>query len=268
MPGTWEDLPPRRRLPVFRHLLAGNESEALRLALNIPRRHWRKFHENDKSALRQKCQWADLKPSAAPHFDTIRHKGLTLHAPGSGFQNCTCLEFPISDEYLQSYLDGGDPEMLLLLFATLWREPEPDGTLALRREDKRVPLHSRAEVAERAKRLKGLPVEYPFAALLYFTGVKEMVSRMFGKWLFQQEEVPLPEADGEMPREAPPKPEGDPLGWWGLYMDKAAGDPTRLQAILHSNFLEFCLMEMRHRKLVQEMETRQRMASPNWGKTE
>ena len=270
VPEDWAGIVPRRRLPVFRELLRGNESEALRLALNIPPGHWRKFHETDRAALLQLCNWTGLAPSATPHFDTIRHKGLTLHAPGAGYQNGTCLEFPIADEYLRFFLDGGDPEMLLRLFATLWREPEPDGTAALRREDKRMPLHSRAEIEHRAQHLHNLPFAYQVDALLYFTGVKAMIGRMFGQWLFEGSGDRGQGADGpdtELVSEAPPKKEGDPLGWWGLYFDRADGDPSRLQAILHSSFLEFCIMEVRTRKRLQELEMKHKMSSPNWGKT-
>lgn len=269
VPENWTDIAPRRRLPVFRELLRGNQSEALRLALNIPAGHWRKFHESDRAALLQMCKWTDLEPVTTPHFDTITHNGLTLHAPGADFQNGTCLEFPIADGYLQSFLDGGDPGMLLYLFATLWREPEPDGTTALRREDKRVPLHSRAEIGQRAQHLHNLPFEYQVAALLYFTGIKEMVSELFGKWLFEQEEDPLPGApDGEIPVEqtTAPKAESDPLGWWGLYFDLAGGDPVKLKAILRSSFLECCLMEVRRRKRLKQLEMKHRMTSPAWGK--
>lgn len=245
LPEAWEGVPAGRRFAVFGEMVKGRPGEAVRLACQVPARHWHRIGPMDRAAILRRCPWAKLDPAPKCHFDVFRHNGLELHAPPGNFAAGTCLEYPIADEYLSAYIGTQADEQLLLLTATLFREADPDQGAALRREDKRVPLFSRAEVEERAKRLEGLPLEYQLDALMYFTGVKKFVATAFAS-LFQ--------SSGK-------EKEADPLGWFGLYMDKAQGDPKKYGQILHSNFIEFCLMEVRQRRQAREAYMRQRMQS-------
>lgn len=171
------------------------------------------------------------------------------------------MEFALADEYLGEVMAGKETS-LKYLTATLLREMDKDTATAMRREDLRVTLHGRMEVEERAKRQKRIPHEVHLAVFIYFIGVKQLIHRLYGEWLFQAPEEP----DPDNPQSATPQ-SGDPLGWWGLFMDAADGDVQKLDAIQQSNLHNFCTMEVRKRKQNKEAEMRSRMAAPDFGQS-
>lgn len=266
LPQSWNELAQGRRLLVFRALLRQGEEEALRIALRLGRRTWAMLGEADKGAIISACaKWLNLEPNPVPiiqsfnppileSFPSSPNKYL-LAAPN--FVNGSCMEFALADEYLGDVMAGKETS-LKYLTATLLREIDPDTATAMKREDLRVTLHGRMEVEERAKRQQRIPHEVRLAVLIYFIGVKKLIHRLYGEWLFAQPQEPVPGAE-------PAPVQGDPLGWWGMYMDAAGGDVQKLDAIQQSNFHNFCTMEVRRRKQQKEAEMRSRMAAPDFG---
>lgn len=263
LPDDLKAVVPHRRIFVLRALL-GAEGDAgkvaaLKIALDLPARIWRMLTPSHIADLLDRMPWLDLKPAPVPPVDDFEHDGIRYFFPAENFENGTCLEYPVADEYLAAFALDGNADALRKLTATLCREAEPDAATALRCGDQRVKLHSRAEVDARAARLEKLPIEWQMCALFYFVGVKTLVHRMYGAWLFQQ-----PETDEEgQPIEEAAQSNG--LGWWGLYMDSASGDVQKLDAIEQSNFHTFCLMEVRRRKQQKQADMANRINSPDFG---
>ena len=261
LPMGLKSIEPQRRIFVLRQLLA-NEGDAgkvaaLKAILALPERTWRRLSPAHVADLLDRLPWLDIAPSPVPMVDWFEHKGARYFLPAANFENGTCLEYPLADEYLTAYAADGSESALRRLAATLCREATADTAEALRRGDPRVKLHSRAEGDARADRLAGLPSEWQVVVLLYFAGVKLLVHRLYGAWLFQQ-----PEEDGEEKEAAE---QGDGLGWWGLYMDAAGGDVQKLEAIEQSSFHTFCLMEVRRRKQQKQAEMAHKLQSPGFG---
>ena len=122
------------------------------------------------------------------------------------------------------------------------------------------------EVENRVQRQRKLPKEVHIASLLYFAGVKILIARLYGDFLFSKPEEPDTTLDGQPTQPEQPASKPDPLGWWGLYMDSADSDVLKLDAIQQFNFHNFCTMEVRRRKHAREAEMRMRMGSGDWGK--
>lgn len=260
-PQTWAEMPVQKRFSCFSFLaknpdLSG-KIEALRMACRLPRRIFYRLSPEVISELLDLAPWTNLTPSAIPVFPSwplSRFRPNQYLMPADNFANGSCMEFALADEYLNSYFEG-DENALPLLTATLLREPDKNRAEAVRREDLRVQLFGRMEVEERAKRQKKLPDEMHLNSLMYFAGVKMLVHRLYGRYLFEQ-----PDED-----EHPQQRQKDPLGWWGVFMDIADGDVQKLDAVQQSNFHNFCTMEVRRRKAMKEMEMKQRLSSEDFG---
>mgnify|MGYP000420317261 CR=1 FL=1 len=262
LPTGWKDLDAARRIFIFKTLLSNNNPETARLAaleqlLGLPRAVWLNLAPADISTMLEAIPWLNVAHSAAPIFPEFKHRGRVFHCAADNFENGTCLEFPLAEEFARAFLSTGDATALLNLTATIFREKDADTAAALRRDDIRCPLHSRAEIIERSKKMHGIDDAFQYAGLLYFVGVQSLINRLYGKELFEKNDEP--DEPGE-------KPAADPLGWWGMYLDAADGDPVKLEAIHHSNFHQFCLMEVRRRKQHRDAIQKQKMASSDWGK--
>lgn len=223
LPEHWEDVPVRRRRHYCRLLLS--ENGVRRVAqhlLRLPAWAIRALSPNQVAALEKALAWMQPKPDCVHlPFPSFRHHGQVYHLPKPKGENLTCIEYPMADEYFTEFLEQERDSALLLLCATICREENTDMAVVLRKDDPRIPLHSRAEVRDRAERLRGLPAEYQNAVLLYFAGLKEYINRTYGPWLFDDED------DGEEPQEEPtpdpkkPAQKGPDFGWWGIYQDVA-----------------------------------------------
>lgn len=272
LPQSWNELAQGRRLLVFRALLRQGEEEALRIALRLRRRTWARLGETNKGAMLAACPWLNFEPNPVPIIQSF-HPPILQGSPNkyllsdANFVNGSCMEFALADEYLGEVMAGKETS-LKYLTATLLRELDPDTATAMKREDLRVTLHGRMEVEQRAKRQKRIPHEVHLAVFMYFIGVKKLIHRLYGEWLFQKPEEPETSLDGsEIPTPKSEIEKGDPLGWWGMYMDTAGGDVQMLDAIQQSNFHNFCTMEVRKRKQQKEAEMRSRMSAPDFGQS-
>lgn len=269
LPETWSEIPPRRRLKCYR--LVVNDARAglrqvLALCLRLPAWALRAMRAEEVAALTGALAWmtpaADCERLPFPNFE---HGGVTYHFPRPKGENMTCIEYPIADEYYMQFVQGKDDTALLLLTATLVREEHPDQGRALREEDARVPLHSRAEIAARANRLRAAPTEYQVAALLFFAGMKEYVHRVYGPHLFDQDDEE-PGTDSEEEHNEPEnndEQEDAGFGWWGILQDVAeAGLFGTMKEVYQANFHEVCMYLVR-----QQIKARQMRAAMKPQKT-
>lgn len=184
----------------------------------LPRRLLSRLSPLDLGGFAQSLGWAEARPDcvqlAVAEFE---HRGQRYVMPAPKGSNLWCIEFPLADEFYQQFTEGEQEGALLLLLATLAREPLADEAEALRRGDVRVPLYDRAEVQARAGRLEGVPYEVTMQALLYFAGLKTYVHEMYGAWLFD-----APEGDDDEDAEPVADSSGLPdFGWWGVFQQVA-----------------------------------------------
>lgn len=263
LPESWEEIPDGRRLSVVRELfrqdgIAGRVA-ALRVMLGLPRAIWLNLTPDQIADLLDRTPWLSADPSPIAMLPFFILKGKVYTLPANNFTNGVCAEFPLADDYLSDFLKKGDTNALLKMCAVLCREENPNFEEVQKRGDLRVPLQSKASIERRARRFAGLPEEIQLAVMLYFIGVKLLVNRLYGEWLFAK-----PSEEEEISGK---KPKSDPLHWWGLFMDAAEGDPTKLEAIHQSNFHNFCTMECRRRKQRLDAEMKRKMESPDFGKS-
>lgn len=265
LPDSWSELPAARRLRVLRTLVRTPDPFVARMgavkeALSIPNSLWQILAANEIIRIMELLPFLTADPSPTPMVDVVGYKGQTYAMPKSNFENGSCIEYPLADEYLMQFINTSDALPLRRLCAVLLREVNTNVSEGLKVGDMRMPLHSRAEVEARAAHFAALPNDILIATMLYFVGVKQLIVRLYGSWLFN-----LPDPDAEPDTELP---KVDSLGWWGMYMDASGGDPTKLEAIQQSNFHNFCLSLVRQRKAVKEAAMQSRLNSPDFGQPE
>jgi hypothetical protein len=207
---------------------------------------------DDQCALYEALAWMALNPSATPAVRSFAHRGIAYHLPEENFRNGRAIEYPLADEFYTKFLETNNESDLLKLTATLCREAKD--TIA-QEGDIRVPLTTRSEIEQRAARMKGLPVEYQMATLLYFSGVKALVHKTYGKVLFEQE------TEGE----DVPQKKGSLFGWWGIYMDLAE-NITNLDKVYQMNFHTVCLMLVKKKKDADDREMQIKLQNKDFGK--
>lgn len=252
LPSGWQEVPEHIRMRIVR-LMAAQENQitgkvlALRVLAKLPESVFRALEPDHISDLLGVLPWLELKPDTTPLFSMFRHKGIAYHFPMDKFANGACIEYPMADDAYMQYVESKDKQHLVLLAAVLCREENPDAPDAAKRSDIRVPLFSKVEAEARAIRLKDIDETLLLTVALYWAGIKQFIYTLYGKHLFV---VPDEDADANT---SPPPP--DPLGWWGRYMDAAAGDLTKLDSILQLNFHTFCNNEVRTRqRAIQEAQ--------------
>lgn len=184
----------------------------------VPRRWRRMLTPMDFAALAAQLDWthaeAQCEQVAIPHYT---HRGQVYVFPKPKGPNVSGVEFALCDDLYKQFSDG-DTDALLTLSAAIWRERDTDAAAALRRGDERVPLVSKEEAEARAVRMAKAPAEMHLQALLWFAGLKLYVHRVYGKWLFEEEE----EDDESLTPDPSPQERGTPnFGWWGIFLDVA-----------------------------------------------
>lgn len=211
----------------------------------VPRR-WRKMlSPMDFAALAAQLDWthaeAQCEQVAIPHFT---HKGQVYVFPKPKGPNVSGVEFALCDDLYKQFSDG-DTDALLTLSAAIWRERDTDEAAALRRGDARVPLVSKEEAEARAVRMAKAPAEMHLQALLWFAGLKLYVHRVYGKWLFEEEEEDDEEPDNEQPATNSQQPN---FGWWGIFLDVAeAGVFGRLEQVYQTSIHDICIYLVKKR---------------------
>lgn len=232
--------------------LAAQRAMVRDLLGKVPGRIRHRLSGFDFASLAMNLSWTEATPQCdsvpIPNFS---HRGRSYVLPSRHGENLTCLEYAIADEYYKAFTDG-DAGALALLVATLCREEDPDAEAALRRGDKRVPLHDKAEIVARAERLRDAPHEMQLQALLYFGGMKTYMHRVYGKWLFEQPE----EEEEDSGIEASKKPRGPDFGWWGMLQQVAEGRVFgNIKDVYQASLHEVCVYLVRKRLQEEQAQT-------------
>lgn len=245
LPERWEDVSDRRRPHYYRLLLSENglRSAAIQL-LGLPAWAIRAMKPDQWAALENALSWMSPVPDCAKlPFKQFAYNDITFFFPGQKGENISCLEYAIADEYFTEFVSQDRDSALLLLCATICREGHRSRAERLRRDDQRAPLHSRAEVIERASYLRGLPVEYQMASLMYFAGLKEYVNKTYGPWLFDDDDADEEYQPKKNENSPPPAPN---FGWWGVYQDVAeAGLFGTIEQVYQASFHDVAMWLVR-----------------------
>lgn len=260
LPEHWNDVQPdahRRRWWRWAMTLPPEAAQRAMVRDLLPRWVRLRISALDFAALAHLLSWtkaeADCDVVPVPSF---QHKYVTYHFPKPKGENLVCIEFPLADEYYQQFLDDNANERALMcLLATLAREQNYDTEAVLRQGDARIALHSREEVEARADRLRGVPGEYCLQALLWFAGMKGYVHRVYGPWLFEQED----EEEEDAPSGSPEGGEnaGSPnFGWWGIYQGVAeSGVFGTISQVHQAAFHDVCVYLVRKRVEAEAMRS-------------
>lgn len=182
--------------------------------------------------------WMQVNTHDAPLVPHFRHRMKRYEFLHTKFSNGKALQYPMADEFYQQFLSSEDREPLYLLLATLCREPGLYDQ----------PL-TRTEVEARAKRLAKLSMEIPTLAIMYWSGVKHYIDKVYGPWLWPRPELDEDEEEANEPQEEPSL-----FGWWGIYMDIAeAGVFGNLDQVHQTNFHSICMYLVKKKKAEQDM---------------
>ena len=240
LPESWNDVPAARRLAWLTWWITDPSTAAERITrhcVRLPRRVWSAMAPADRAALVAALEWTEPKPDCqAPPISSFRHRGRTYLFPRPKFENGTCIDFALSDDYYSQFASTGDPVWLMRLCATLCRERKRNRKQALTSGDERVSLRQKEEVEDRVRRLKGLSPVILVAALMYFAGVKQYVSKVYHV-LFDKPPEDMPADDTQ-----PDQDSGGPkFGWWSVFMGLANHDVQAYEALLQRRFNLICV---------------------------
>lgn len=246
VPTGWIDLGNKRML-WYRALLSGAAEQVRIQVLNtiVPKRWRRIMQPDDQAALLVNLQWIGLKSdcSILP-IETIERAGKVFHMPKVDGGNITCSEFAVCDDRYKKFVDDGDLAALDQLTAIIWREADADIVGANARGDVRVKFHTLDEADARIKSMGGVPGEMQTSAMLYFSGLKSWISRVYGSWIFEQ-----PDEDEDGNEIAPVASDGPNFGWWGILQGVAeSGVFGTLEQVYQANLHEVCIFLVRKRQ--------------------
>lgn len=259
LPLSFAEVPQSRLCSLIRVLLQGDENRifAAEVLLDLPRAILALIPTEDWGWILYNMEWCKLEPSAIRPRLYFVHDGVQYWFPADNFQNGTCLEFALADDFYNAYVEHGSPQDLRKLVATLCREKKESLAERLRTADNRIPLLSRAEAEARAKRLDTLPEELAAMVLFYFAGVKQQIAEIYGEWLFDNDE-------DEPDEHHTPTPKSGPMfGWWSVFFDMAE-NITNLPTVYQTSFHTLCMMLVERRKRAKEQETRARLNRPDF----
>lgn len=180
-------------------------------------------------------------------LETFEHNDVRYVFPKPKGPNVSCIEFALCDDYYKQFI-AGDAEALLRVSACLWREEEDDRREMLKRGDDRVLLHSQAEVEARVERLTGAPQEIHIQALMWWIGMKMLVNKMYGKWLFEEDEDEDIEDVDEPAYAKASAGKGPNFGWWGIFLDVAeTGVFGPLEKVYQAAIHDICIFLVHNR---------------------
>lgn len=253
MPRSWGEVTPlARRQRWWRWVITLPRPAATRAMVRdlLPKWARRQISDLDFAGLTLLLDW--IQPTETTDevpVPTFTVDGIEYHFPAPKGRNVKCLEFAIGDQYYQRFV-AGEAEALMLLVATVWREQERDGAMALRRNDSRAPLYSSGEVEARAILLQHAPEEMVLQALLYFGGLKAYIHKVYGKWLFEQpDDDDDEEEDDADTAKKPDQKTGSPdFGWWGVFQSVAEGGVFgNLDQVYQTSLHDVCIYLVRKR---------------------
>lgn len=236
----WSEVPQRRKwvARVLQQHLAARDAYLRSL---IPFWYRLGMTDTDWAALRLRTEWMELRSQCAElPIDQYQHRGVTYIGPIADGGNIACGEFAVADQFYQAAVDG-DVQAQQLIAAILYREADSDQDAAARRGDMRVPFFHQAEAEARIARQRAVPEEVVACALLYLSGLKAWVNKVYGPYIFEQ-----PNTDDD-DNPIPPDDTGGPeFGWWGILQATAeAGTFGTLREVYQSGLHEVCIFLVR-----------------------
>jgi hypothetical protein len=245
IPKSWPEMPSRMLRPAMRIALGNSRPEVARLRmlglLGLDTALAFRIDPVSLHALTREVAWMQEPCSDMP-FQELEHAGMVLTLPGHGFQEGTCLEWALADEYYEDIVRHDRAASLPLLCATLLRHTR-GGT--------RERIIDRRHIETHARTLGKLPEWVQSACLLYMSGVKQQVYDTYNEWLFKK---PV-EGQDEQP------PSGPDFGWWGTYMSVAeTGTFGTYEQVLQTGFHTLCVYLVQRKK--EADEARRRMQNP------
>jgi hypothetical protein len=261
LPSSFREVQHARLLHLIQIILAAGDDEELRKIavlqyfLDVPPSVLAGMSLDDLSAISQKLNWAKITTTAIQPISSFEVNGQYYFLPSDNFGNGSALEFALADDYCKKWINTGSETELTKLVATLCREQNKNSEEITKTGDVRTLLNSRSEAEARALKLKKLEPEIMLLVAYYFIGVKELINRVYGKYLFDNDE------ESESQQQAK---EGTMFGWWGKYFE-LAGNITNLDKIYKTNFHTICMFLVKQRKEAIDEEMRIKMSSPNWG---
>lgn len=234
IPRSWDDIAPRLRVQVVRHILKNEALDAVLLILHLPKSVLNRFTSSDLAAIQEQMPFLILE-GADNILERFRHRNVEFNLPFKNFENGTAIEYALAESYFNGYIKKGDAADLLKLTATLAR-PSVMGI--------RLVPKTRQDV-ERidAKHLEGLPLEYQTVALMYFAAVKQQIQKNYGKFLFE-----IDEDDTDFWADAAVSDYPN-FGWWATFLGIAqTGVFGNYEAVLQTNFHRIAMFLIEKRK--------------------
>jgi hypothetical protein len=250
IPTSWSEVTPMARRERWWRWASTLEGPAVQLRILrdlMPWRWRRHLNTQARSAIVTHLEWVMPQPDAESiPLESFYHRGTRYHFPTAKGPNVSCVEFALADDYYKAFAEG-DTDSLLRVSACLWREEDQDERGRLMRGDARVLLHSQAEVEARVLALEGAPKEVHIQALMWWVGMKMLVNKMYGRWLFDNDDED--EDEDELPEAAASKPSKGPnFGWWGIFLDVAeTGVFGPLEKVYQTSIHDICIFLVKKR---------------------
>jgi hypothetical protein len=251
--GQWTDMDDSLRLFCLRELLMQAEIPAkvkiLKRLLKLPKTVFLALSDEQMSALLDTLSWLNLEGSDVPIVKTFMHKGETWALPKAKFEDGRAVEFPTADQYLDVFTKSGNESDLLKLVGTLAAPVDKKG--------KRIPILNKEDAEHRADLLRGLPSEISMSVLLYFVGVKQYISKTYGRFLFEPE-------DDEDDTPSVATAHFPQFGWWGSYLGIAeSGVFGNYEQVLRTNFHRIAMFLIEKRKESKRMQEQYKKQNPH-----
>lgn len=228
LPESWDEVGPAAwyllRL-LARHPSGKGRAEALRELVGLSRREWERLPPDLLEDLSAGLEWLGPTSIRKPLRASFRVGWRRYYLPSEDFLDGQAMAYALADDYFAEVVSPESTEAAttaaLRLLATIARP---------RKGLSRAPLGSVEEVEARAERFRKLPPEHLVHALMYWAGVREVISEAYGTMLFEPSPLDRP-SEVDMPH----------YGWWSIFQDVAEGGVFgNLPAVERANFHEVC----------------------------
>jgi len=181
----------------------------------MDRKTFELLSEGQKWDLLQAIDFMTLKNLRVQLFRNFK-KGWQL--PEDQFRDGTCYEYAKGDFYFKKFKETGEDQYLNLFFATLARH-------------KNNFCNSEKDVKNNLRKIGRVPVHVKLTTLCYFGCIKEMISELYGEFLFKSNLVGS--SEGYTPKLN--------LEWWGVFNSVAeSGVFGSISDVYKSNFHDVC----------------------------
>lgn len=234
IPQSWGEVPAQHLSRLLHAAYAaadpvGARLKAIRKMSGWPMRLLWQIDPLDLYFIQDTLQWIEHPTHEMP-FPFLTIGSLKYYLPGDGFEEATCLQWALADEYFHAM--EKDANAVMNLAAVIITHEVTD----------------RKDVAAMAAAMRDTDATYLAALVSYFAGVKTYVHKMYGSYLFKQ-------ADED------DQPRGPQFGWWGVFLSVAeSGTFGTYDQVLQTNFHTLCVYLVQ--KQQEADEARRRMKNP------